>query len=178
MEDLKVIYPHRFLPTEIHPKAWRAPGSQVIGDVKIGTDSSVWFNSVIRGDVNYIRIGERTNVQDNSVIHVSHEGNPAILGNDVTIGHACVIHACKIGDQALIGMGSLILDEAEIGEWVLLGAGSLVTQRTKIPPHTLAMGRPAKVIRDLKEAEIEELRFSAAHYVRLMRTYRDAKSSS
>lgn len=178
MEDLKKIYPHRFMSPEIHPTVFRAPGSHIYGDVKIGAESSVWFNSVLRGDVNYIRIGERTNIQDLSMIHVSFEGNPAIIGNDVTIGHSCVIHACTVGDHSLIGMGSLILDEAEIGEWVFLGAGSLVTQRTKIPPRTLALGRPAKVIRDLKESEIEELRFSSAHYVRVARTYRDAKSSS
>jgi len=175
---MKHKYPHKFRSPEIHPSAWCAPGSQVMGDVKIGAESSVWFNSVIRGDVNYIRIGERSNVQDLSMLHVSYEGNPTIVGNDVTIGHACVIHACTIGDYALIGMGSIILDEAEIGEWVLLGAGSLVTQRTKIPPHTLAFGRPAKVARDLTEKEVEELRFSASHYVQLARTYRDSTSSS
>jgi carbonic anhydrase/acetyltransferase-like protein (isoleucine patch superfamily) len=149
-----------------------ATGSHVVGDVWLGEESSVWFNSVLRGDVNYIRVGARTNIQDNSVVHVTFEGQPTIIGNDVTIGHSAIIHACTIHDFALIGMGCTVLDGAEIGEFVLLGAGSLVTQNTKIPSGMKAFGRPAKVVAPLTEEEREGLRFSSAHYVRLAKTYR------
>ncbi len=171
-------YPHKFNPSKIHPTAFCAPGSHVIGDVHIGAESSLWFNSILRGDVNFIRVGDRTNIQDLTMVHVSYQASPCIIGNDVTVGHSCVLHACTVKDFALIGMGSIILDDAEIGEFVMLGAGSLVTQRTKIPPRTLAFGRPAKVIRELNEEEIQELRFSASHYVQLAKTYRESKHSS
>jgi carbonic anhydrase/acetyltransferase-like protein (isoleucine patch superfamily) len=139
--------------------------------VEIGKDSSVWFNSVVRGDVNYIRIGERTNIQDLSMIHVSYKASPAILGNDITIGHSVVLHACTIRDFVLVGMGSVVLDDADIGEFVIIGAGSLVTQKTKIPSGTKAFGRPAKVVGELTEAEREKIRFNALHYVNLAKAY-------
>ena len=164
-------YPSFHHSPRIDPTAWIAPGAQIHGDVVIGKEAGIWFNCVLRGDVNYIRIGDRTNVQDLSMVHVTYKGGAAIVGNDVTIGHACVIHACTIKDFALIGMGSVILDDAEIGEYVLLGAGSLVTQRTRIPPRSKAFGRPAKVVGELTNEEIESLRFSAAHYVRLAKAY-------
>lgn len=170
--DLKTLYPHKFTKPRIHPTVYLAPGSQVSGDVEVGQDSSIWYNTVLRGDVNFIRVGERTNIQDLTMVHVSFRTHPTIIGNDVTIGHSCVVHACTIGDFALIGMGSLILDGAEIGELVLLGAGSLVTGNTKIPPGTKAFGRPAKVVGDLTEKEIASLKFSAAHYQRLAESYR------
>jgi len=172
MSDLlKQRFPYRFKSPVIDPTAVILPGAQVHGDVRIGKDSSIWFNSVIRGDVNYIQIGDRTNVQDLSLIHVTLDGHPTIIGNDVTIGHSVVIHACTIRDFALIGMGSLILDGAEIGEYVLLGAGSLVTQNTKIPAGTKAFGRPAKVVAELTEAEREAIRISSDRYVHLAKTY-------
>jgi gamma-carbonic anhydrase len=143
----------------------------VLGDVTIGKESSLWFNSVVRGDVNYIRIGEKTNIQDLTLIHESYKKAPTIIGNSVTIGHSVVLHACTVGDFSLVGMGSVILDEAELGEYVLLGAGSLVTQGTKIPARSKAFGRPAKVVGTLTEEEIKFLTFSAEHYVRLSRTY-------
>lgn len=170
-EALKRHFPHRFVPPKIHPSVFQAPGSRIHGDVEIGKESSVWFNAVMRGDVNYIRIGEKTNIQDLSLIHVSFEGNPAIIGNAVTVGHSVVLHACSVRDYSLIGMGSCILDGAEIGEYVMLGAGSLVTQNTKIPSGSKAFGRPAKVVATLTEEEREHLRWSAEHYVRLAKTY-------
>ena len=176
--DLKTIYPHRYIEPRLHSTSLVVPGAHVIGDVTMGQESSLWFNSILRGDVNYIRVGDRTNIQDLTMVHVSYKANPTIIGNDVTVGHACVLHACTIKDFALIGMGSLILDEAEIGEYVLLGAGSLVTQKTKIPPGTKAFGRPAKVVGDLTEKEMESLKFSAAHYVKLAKTYLSATRSS
>lgn len=169
--ELKKLYPHRFNPTQVDPTAFVADTARVLGDVHVGKYSSIWFNVVLRGDVNYIRVGERTNVQDGSIIHVSYKASPTILGNDVTIGHSVTLHACTVRDFALVGMGSVILDDAEIGEFALIGAGSLVTQKTKIPPRCKALGRPAKVVGELTDAEIEKLRFSAGHYVRLSRTY-------
>lgn len=170
--DPKQRFPHRFNETIIHPSAWIAPGAHVHGDVHIGEESSVWFNSVLRGDVNYIRIGARTNIQDLSMVHVTHHGDPTIIGDNVTVGHSCVLHACKIGNFSLIGMGSCILDGAEIGDFVLLGAGSLVTQKTKIPPFSKAFGRPAKVVAEITEEEKKYLEFSANHYVAMMKTYK------
>ncbi len=170
-EDLKLHFPHRYNPTKIHPTAFVAPGSQVLGDVWVGADSSVWFNAVLRGDVNYIRVGERTNIQDGSIIHVSYKASPCLIGNDVTVGHGVILHACTVQDFALIGMGTVILDDAQVGEFSLIGAGSLVTSGTKIPPRSKAFGRPAKVVGQLTEEEIERLRFSAQHYVRLSKAY-------
>ncbi len=172
LSELQKLFPHRYLEPRVDPTAFIAPGAQIYGDVWIGKESSVWFNSVLRGDVNYIRIGERTNIQDLTMVHVSHEGNPTIIGEGVTIGHSVVLHACRIGNYSLIGMGSVILDEAEIGEYVMLGAGSLVTQRTKIPAGTKAFGRPAKVVAELTQEEVDRIRWSAGHYVKLAKTYR------
>lgn len=169
---LKSLFPHRYRKPEVDPSVFVAAGAHILGDVQIGKESSIWFNCVLRGDVNAIRIGERSNIQDMSLIHVTHKGSPAIIGNDVTVGHGVILHACTIKDFALIGMGSVILDDAEIGEFVLLGAGSLVTQKTKLPARSKAFGRPAKVVGELSEAEIESLRLSAGHYVKLARTYR------
>jgi carbonic anhydrase/acetyltransferase-like protein (isoleucine patch superfamily) len=176
--DLKAYCPHRYLPPKIDPSVFLAPGSHVLGDVHIGKDSSLWFNAVLRGDVNYIRVGERTNIQDGSIVHVSYHGSPTIIGDDVTIGHGVILHACTIRNFALIGMGSLILDEVEVGELSLIGAGSLLTQGTKIPPRMKAFGRPAKVVGPLSGEELERLRWSAGHYMTLARTYRDARQAT
>ena len=164
--------PHRFLLPQIDPTVYLAPGSHVIGDVHIGRESSVWFNAIVRGDVNYVRIGERTNVQDGSIVHVSYRASPTIIGNDVTIGHGVILHACTVRDFALIGMGTQILDDVDVGEWSLVGAGSLLTQRMKIPPRSKVFGRPAKIVGEVSEKELEKLRWSPGHYVRLARTYR------
>ena len=168
---LKQLYPHRYNSTRIDPAAWVAPGATVCGDVVVGADSSIWFNAVLRGDVNYIRVGSRTNIQDGSIVHVSYKASPCLIGNDVTVGHGVILHACTVRDFALIGMGTVVLDDALIGEFALIGAGSLVTNKTVIPPRTKAFGRPAKVVADLTDEEIEKLRFSAAHYVKLSKTY-------
>ncbi len=159
-------------PTVVDPSVFVAEGVRLVGDVQVGKDSSVWYNAVLRGDVNYIRIGERTNIQDLSLIHVSYGGHPTIVGNDVTVGHSVVLHACTVGDFSLVGMGSVVLDGAELGEYVFLGAGSLVTPRTKIPPRSKAMGRPAKVVGELTDDDLAFLKWSAAHYVRLAQEYR------
>ena len=162
---------------QLAPGAWVHPRATVIGDVKLGEQASVWPGVVIRGDVNHIHIGADTNVQDNSVLHVSHKtpadpaGAPLIIGARVTIGHAVILHACTIEDECLIGMGSIILDRAVVKRHVLLGAGSLVPEGKVLESGHLYLGRPAKPVRALTEQEIGYFNYSAAHYVRLMQAY-------
>jgi carbonic anhydrase/acetyltransferase-like protein (isoleucine patch superfamily) len=143
----------------------------VIGRVSLGRDASVWFGTVLRGDSNDIRIGDRSNVQDNSVIHVDSDAS-AIIGNDVTIGHAAVVHGCTIGDFTLIGINATILSHAVIGNYCLVGAGALITERKQFPDRSLIIGAPARRIRELTDAEVEMLRHSAAHYVAQGQRYR------
>ncbi|MFP6637381.1 MAG: gamma carbonic anhydrase family protein [Nitrospinaceae bacterium] len=147
--------------------------AQIIGEVEIKEESSVWFNAVIRGDVNYIRIGRRTNIQDGCVLHVARKTLPLVIGDEVTVGHNVTLHACTIGSQCLIGMGAIIMDGSEVGEQSIVGAGSLVTPNTKIPPKSLVLGSPAKVKRELTDAEIRSIRESAANYVGDIETYLD-----
>lgn len=143
----------------------------VIGDVVMGVDCSVWFNAVIRGDVNYIRIGGRTNVQDLCMLHVTHDTNPLIIGNDVTIGHHVVLHGCTIHDRVLVGMGAIIMDGAVIGEDSVVGAGALVVEGTVVPPKSVILGSPAKVKRPVTEKELAWVRESAGNYVKYARRY-------
>ncbi|OLE42161.1 MAG: gamma carbonic anhydrase family protein, partial [Nitrospirae bacterium 13_1_20CM_2_62_14] len=143
----------------------------VIGDVVIGEESSVWFHAVVRGDVHSIRIGKRTNIQDLSVVHVTHDTHPTVLGDDVTVGHHVVLHGCTIKNRVLIGMGALIMDGAVIGEDCIVGAGALVTERTIVPPKSLILGAPAKVKRPVTEAELAWIRESAQNYVKYARQY-------
>ena len=149
-----------------------ADTAMVIGDVEIGARSTIWFGAVIRGDVYYIRIGEDTSIQDNSVIHVTHGQNATVVGNRVTVGHSVTLHGCTVRDRCIIGMGSTVLDLADIGERCILGAGSLVSPGTKIPPGHLALGNPARVKRELTERELLWIDTSADHYVELAKTYR------
>jgi len=155
-----------------------APSADIIGNVEIGEDSSIWFGTVIRGDVHYIKIGARTSIQDLSMVHVTHykksdmsDGYPTIIGDDVTIGHKVMLHGCKIGNGCLIGMSATILDGAEIGEGSIVGANSLVTQNKKFPPRSLIMGSPAKVVRELSDEEVEGLIEHAKRYVRFKNEY-------
>jgi carbonic anhydrase/acetyltransferase-like protein (isoleucine patch superfamily) len=150
----------------------------VIGRTEIGEDSSIWFGSVVRGDVHYIKIGNRTSIQDLSMVHVTHhkkddmsDGNPTIIGDDVTIGHRVMLHGCTIENACLIGMSATILDGAIIGKESIVGAGSLVTKNKIFPPRSLIMGSPAKVIRELTEAEVTELYASAKRYVKFKNNY-------
>lgn len=158
--------------------AWVAPGATVIGDVEIGKDSSIWFGSVVRGDVHKIRIGDRTNIQDLSMVHVTHykmadksDGHPTIIGNDVTIGHRVMLHGCTIEDACLIGMSATILDGAVIGKESIVGAGALVTMNKIFPPRSLILGSPAKVVRELTDEEVSELYASAKRYVKFKANY-------
>lgn len=155
------------------PDVYLAPGSQVVGDVRIGAGSSVWFNAVVRGDVQPVRIGERTNVQDLAMVHVTTGRFPIEVGDDVTVGHGAVLHGCRIANRALIGIGAVLLDGAEVGEESIVAAQSLVRVGFKVPPGTLVAGVPAVVKRELNAAEMEEIRRSARRYVELARRYRE-----
>ncbi len=148
-----------------------APGSFVIGDVEIGADSSVWFNTVIRGDVFPIRIGARSNVQDNSVIHVTTDKFSTVIEDDVTVGHSVTLHGCTIKSGALIGMGAIVLDRAVVEEGALVAAGALVPQGMVVPAGTVAMGSPAKIRRPVSEEERAYLAYAAGHYVDIARNY-------
>ncbi|MDX2090588.1 MAG: gamma carbonic anhydrase family protein [Kofleriaceae bacterium] len=143
----------------------------VIGDVEIGEESSLWYGTAVRGDVMPIRIGARTSVQDNAVVHVTSGKFGTTIGSDCTVGHGAIIHACIVEDFCLIGMGAIILDGARIGHGSLVGAGALVTPGTDIPPHSLVIGSPAKVKRPLDDKEREQIRYGALHYVELARRY-------
>ncbi|MGM9903078.1 carbonic anhydrase/acetyltransferase [Enterococcus sp. 10A9_DIV0425] len=143
-----------------------ASNATVVGDVDLGENVTIWYQAVVRGDSNSIRIGSGTNIQDGTIIHVDHDA-PVTIGNDVTVGHQCMIHGCRIEKGALIGMGSTILNHAVIGENSLIGAGSLVTEGKVIPPNVLAFGRPAKVIRTLTKEEIEKNKQNILHYIEI-----------
>ena len=148
-----------------------ASSSMVIGDVEIGSCSSIWFGTVIRGDVFHIRIGNETNIQDNSVIHVTSNKNPTLIGNRVTVGHSVTLHGCTVKDHVLVGIGSIVMDQSEIEEWSILAAGSVVKPGTKIPSGKLWGGLPAKEIRDINEKERGWIEDLAGNYVKLSRQY-------
>ena len=157
------------------------PAALLIGRVSLGDDSSVWPMAVIRGDVHTITIGERTSVQDGAVLHVTHDGpdspggGPLRIGAEVTIGHQAVLHACTVGNRCLVGMGSILLDGVIVEDEVLIGAGSLVAPRTRLGARTLGLGNPARTARALSDREIESLKYSAGHYVRVKDSYRQAE---
>ena len=156
---------------EIDSSALVIESAQVIGDVLIGEESSVWFNAVIRGDINFIRIGKRSNIQDGCVLHVARNTFPLIIEDEVTVGHNVILHACTIKSRCLIGMGAIVMDGVEVGEDSIVGAGALVTAHTKIPSGSLVLGSPAKVKRSLTEEEKRSIRESAANYVGDIESY-------
>lgn len=158
------VYPYKGKSPQIPSSVLIADYTTITGDVVIGEDSSIWFNCSIRGDVAPTIIGEKVNIQDNSVLHQS-PGNPLIIEDEVTVGHQVILHSCVIRKKALIGMGSIILDNAEIGEGAFIGAGSLVPQGKVIPPNTVAFGRPAKVIREVNEKDRAEMIRISREYV-------------
>ena len=173
------VTPHHGAMPVLDAGAWVHPRATVIGEVSLGRDASVWPGAVIRGDVNSIAIGEATNIQDNSVLHVSHKtpanpvGGPLLIGARVTVGHTVILHACTIEDECLIGMGSIVLDRAVIQKHVLLGAGSLVPEGKVLESGHLYLGRPAKLVRRLSDEEIAYFDYSAQHYVALARSYQN-----
>ncbi len=148
-----------------------APSADIIGEVKLGKESSVWFNTTIRGDVNWIEIGKRTNIQDNSCIHVMNQTGPTIIGNDVTIGHNAMVHGCTINDRVLIGINSVVLDKAVVEQDCIIAAGSVVTPGKVMPSGFLCMGTPAKPVRKLTTKELDSILEHAVNYVRYSRAY-------
>jgi gamma-carbonic anhydrase len=156
----------------IHSSAWIVPGATVLGDVILGEESSVWYGAVLRGDINRIIIGPRSNVQDNAVIHVD-TGYPTTVGELVTIGHSAIVHACKIDNEVLVGMGSIILDDVEVGARSIIGANALVTMAMKIPPGSLVLGSPAKIRRQLTLEEQNDIARWAWSYVESAKQYRE-----
>jgi carbonic anhydrase/acetyltransferase-like protein (isoleucine patch superfamily) len=158
------VYQLDALTPDMADSAWVADNAQVIGDVHMAPDSSVWFSSVVRGDTATIRIGEGTNIQDGSVLHAD-VGVPLTIGKHVTVGHMVQLHGCTIGDESLIGIGAIVLNGARIGNNCLVGAGSLVTEGKEFPDGSMILGSPAKVVRQLTPEQIEGLRRSAQHYV-------------
>ncbi len=168
----------------VHPTTFVAPGAQLIGDVEIGPEASIWYNCVLRGDVNRIRIGERTNIQDGSVIHVdspksgSAEGHPTIIGSDVLIGHLAMVHGCILHDRAFVGLGSIVMDGCEIEGDAMLAAGAMLTPGKRIASGQLWAGRPARYVRDLTQEELEAQRAGVAHYVELAKAHAEALRSA
>ena len=161
------------LHPKIHETVFVTNDAIIIGDVEIGAESSVWFGSILRGDVNHIRIGERTNIQDGTIIHVSSKTHPTVLEDEVTLGHRVTLHGCYIETGCLIGIGAIILDGAHIGRNSLVAAGSLITPNTQIPPRSLVMGSPARVKRELDDDEVKDLERFWRNYVSLSRAYQN-----
>jgi carbonic anhydrase/acetyltransferase-like protein (isoleucine patch superfamily) len=159
---------------QIDPTAFVVEAAVIIGDVALGAAASVWFHAVIRGDVERVRIGARTNVQDNATVHVTRERWPTVVGEGVTIGHAAVLHGCTVGDHCLIGIGAIVLDGATVGDETLVGAGALVTPGTALPPRSLVLGSPARRVRELAADEVARLHQSAESYLAHARSYRAA----
>jgi carbonic anhydrase/acetyltransferase-like protein (isoleucine patch superfamily) len=155
---------------DIHPTAFIAPSATVVGAVTLGEESSVWFGATVRGDINSITVGARTNIQDGAVIHVA-DAYGVQIGDFVTVGHKAIVHACQVDDEVLLGMGAIIMDGAEIGARSIVGAGALVTGRTQIPPGSMILGSPAKVVRALSLEEQDSIKVWAERYVTLSRVY-------
>lgn len=168
-----MIHAYRGTVPTIHESVFLCRSAEIIGDVAIEHDCSVWYNAVIRGDVNFIRIGERTNIQDGCLLHVTHERFPLLVGRNVTVGHGAILHGCTIGDCCLVGMGAIVLDNAQINSYTLLAAGSVVRPEAVIPEGVMAAGVPARVIRGLSPQERSMLEESAQHYVEYVKAYRD-----
>ncbi len=156
----------------IDSTAFVAPGARIIGDVEIGPGASVWYNCVLRGDVNRIRIGARTNIQDGSILHLNAGSEPLLIGDDVTIGHACIVHACTLRNRAFVGMGATVLDRAVIEEGGMIGAGGLLPPGKRIGPNELWMGSPAKLVRVMDAEERARFDRTAVHYAELAQRHR------
>lgn len=159
-----MIIPFNGTTPTIHDSVFVAPGAYLIGDIQIGKDSTIWFNAVLRGDEGPVTIGEKCSIQDNTTIHL-YEGSPVVIGDGVTVGHNVILHGCKIGGRTIIGMGSTILDNVEIGEECIIGANTLLTSGVKIPPRSLVVGSPGKVVRELKEKDLQMINMSIDVYV-------------
>jgi len=173
-----MLRPFKSVLPKVHPTAYIDQSAQLIGDVEIGEQSSVWMNVVIRGDVNTIRIGDRTNIQDGTIIHVMRGTHATRIGHEVTVGHAAILHGCTIHDRVLIGMGAMLLNGAEIGEDSIVAAGTLVPEEKKFPARSLLMGRPAVLKRELTEQEVASIRDYAKRYVGYREDYMSASGEA
>jgi len=167
-----LILPYEGTTPTIAEDAFIAPNATIIGDVVIGVESGIWFNSVLRGDVNEIRIGERTNIQDGTVVHVSSKGQGTYIGNDITIGHMAMIHACTLEDGCFIGMNATVMDDCVVESGAMVAAGALVAPGKCVLAGQLWGGTPARHLRDLRESDLEMIRYTAPHYVKLAHRYR------
>lgn len=159
-----MLYEYRGKTPVVDATAYVAEGAKIVGDVAIGAESTVWYNAVLRGDLASITIGARVNIQDGCVGHVNTD-QPLVVEDEVSVGHGAIIHGCRIGRGTLVGMGAIVLNGAEIGEYALIGAGALVTENKVIPPRTLVLGTPAKVVRELTEEDLEKMRLTTENYV-------------
>lgn len=168
---MKTLAYKDIIPT-IDDTAFIADGAYVIGDVVIGAETGIWFGSVVRGDVNYIRIGSRTNIQDGTIIHVTNKTHPTIIGDDVTVGHRAVLHGCTLMDKSFVGMGAIVMDAAVIESNAMLAAGAMLTPGKRIPSGELWAGAPAKFFRKMSDEEIAYIGHSAAHYVNVAKNYK------
>jgi carbonic anhydrase/acetyltransferase-like protein (isoleucine patch superfamily) len=166
-----MLRPYRTVLPRVHATAFIDESAQVIGDVDIGEESGVWMNAVVRGDVNSIRIGRQTNIQDGCVVHVMRGTHATHIGNQVTIGHAAVLHGCTINDRCLVGMGAIVLNGAEIGEDSIVAAGTLITEGMKVPPRSLMMGSPGVRRRELRDDEVAGILAYAQRYVEYRKDY-------
>lgn len=160
-----IVVPYEGKEPKIGPRVFVAPNASLIGDVELAEDVSIWFGVVLRGDIHHIRVGARSNIQDNSVLHVEHETGPALIGEQVTIGHSATVHGCTIGSGSLVGIGATVLSHAVVGERALIGAGALVPEGMEVPPQTLVLGVPGRVKRDLTAEELARLEQSWKNYV-------------
>ena len=167
-----MIIPFKGKTPRLDATVFVAPGSKIIGDVQVGKESTIWFNTVLRGDEGLISIGERCSIQDNSTIHL-YEDAPVLVENEVTVGHNVILHGCKVGKRSIIGMGSTILDHAEIGEECIIGANTLIPPGKKIPPRSLVVGSPGKVVRELNDKDFEIIQLSIDTYVQKGYDYRE-----
>jgi len=167
-----MLHPFLGRTPSIPASAFVADSADIVGDVALGEQASIWYNTTLRGDVNWIRIGARSNVQDNAVVHVSNRVAPTRIGEDVTVGHSAVVHGCTIHDRVLVGMGAVIMDQTVVGSDSLIGARALLTEGTEIPPRSLVIGSPAKVVRSLSDEEVARVARYAARYVKYSRIYR------
>jgi len=180
MDACPALRSYRGIRPTLGARVYVDPQASVIGRVTLGEDTSVWPMAVLRGDVNTIRLGDRTNVQDGSVLHVTHDGPfspgglPLLIGDDVTVGHHVVLHACTLGSRILVGMGAIVLDGAVVEDEVIIGAGSVVPPRKRLPARTLWVGNPARLLRELSGRELDQFTYLSRHYVRIKDEYRGA----
>ena len=168
-----MIHSYRGITPTLHTTVFAVDSAEIIGDVVIDKDCSIWYNAVIRGDVNYIRIGERTNIQDGCLLHVRHKLYPLIVGSDVTLGHGAILHACTVDNRCLIGMGAIVLDNATIGSHTIVAAGTVVRNGFVVPEGVLFAGVPGKVVRDLTPDERASIDESALNYLGYVKQYRN-----